>query len=196
MKNIDKYYENTKSDQPTKNVEYFIKNIKYKSGIATELGCGIGNDTIYLIKNNWKVIAIDKENLEERIRNRLKDDEQKRLKFQKQYFETIELQKSNLIIANYSLPFCNKNKFEELWNKIKTNIIKDGYFIGTLFGINDDWNEEKTEMTFLEKEQVLKLFKEFEIIKFKEIEKDGLTRLGKEKHWHIFTIIAKKIKSI
>ena len=47
-------------------------------------------------------------------------------------------------------------------------------------------------MTFLTKEECLNLFNEFEIISFKEIEKDGLTGLGKIKHWHIFDIIAKK----
>lgn len=47
-------------------------------------------------------------------------------------------------------------------------------------------------MTFLSKEQTLQLFKEFDIIHFKEIEKDGITGLGKTKYWHIFDIIAKK----
>ena len=47
-------------------------------------------------------------------------------------------------------------------------------------------------MVFLTKQQVLELFKEFEIISFKEIEKEGTTGLGKVKYWHIFDIIAKK----
>ena len=47
-------------------------------------------------------------------------------------------------------------------------------------------------MVFLTKEQVINLFTDFEIIKFEEIEKDTVTRLGKMKHWHIFEIIAKK----
>ena len=41
--------------------------------------------------------------------------------------------------------------------------------------------------------QVIELFKDFEIIEFKEVEKDGTTGLGKMKHWHIFDVIAKKI---
>ena len=44
-------------------------------------------------------------------------------------------------------------------------------------------------MVFLTKEQVLELF---EIIEFKEIEKDDKTGLGKIKHWHIYNVIAKK----
>lgn len=47
-------------------------------------------------------------------------------------------------------------------------------------------------MTFLTKEQVLRLLESFEIIKFEEVEKDGKTGLGKIKHWHTFEIIAKK----
>ena len=50
-------------------------------------------------------------------------------------------------------------------------------------------------MVFLYKQQVLDLFKEFEIIEFKEIEKDDLTGLGKMKHWHIFDVIARKDNS-
>ena len=104
----------------------------------------------------------------------------------------IELEKNNLIVANYCLPFCNKNNFKELWNKINNSILKDGYFVGNFFGINDEWKSTKEEMTFLTKEQVIELFKDFEIIEFKEVEKDGATGLGKMKHWHIFNVIAKK----
>jgi len=48
-------------------------------------------------------------------------------------------------------------------------------------------------MIFLTKNQVMELFEDFEIIRFKEIEKDDFTGLGKMKHWHIFNIIAKKL---
>lgn len=48
-------------------------------------------------------------------------------------------------------------------------------------------------MVFLTKEQVLELLKsDFEIIKFKEIEKDEKTALERMKHWHIYNVIAKK----
>ena len=47
-------------------------------------------------------------------------------------------------------------------------------------------------MTFLTKDKVIELFKQFNIISFKEFEKDGNTALGEAKHWHIFFIIAKK----
>lgn len=192
MKKIEKYYNNTEAEKPRNNVRYFIGKMKCNSGKAIELGCGAGNDTVYLIKNNWKVLAIDRENVEERIAKRLNDKELEKFTFQQQNFESLELEKNNLIVANYCLPFCNKNKFEELWNKIESSIDDGGYFIGNFFGTNDGWNGIKKEMIFLSREQIMVLFNEFEIILFKETEKDALTGLGRMKHWHIFDVIAKK----
>lgn len=61
--------------------------------------------------------------------------------------------------------------------------------------MNDSWRPIKEEMVFLSKEQVLELFKnKFDIIEFKEIERDEKTGLGKIKHWHIYNVIAKKLQ--
>ncbi len=71
--------------------------------------------------------------------------------------------------------------------------LKNGYFVGNFFGLNDSWTKIKKQMVFLSKEQILNLFKDsFEIIHFNEIEKNEKTGLGKMKHWHIYDIIAKK----
>ena len=191
MKSIEKYYDNTTDAMPNYTVKKFIK-LNVEPGNAVELGCGAGRDTVCLIKNGWNVLAIDRENVESRIAAKLSEEELKQFKFLKQKFEYIELEKNNLVVANFSLPFCNKNNFKELWNKINNSILKDGYFVGNFFGINDEWKSTKEEMTFLTKEQVIELFKDFEIIEFKEVEKDGTTVLGKMKHWHIFNVIAKK----
>ena len=128
MRNIEKYYDNTQSDKPRNNVQYFINEIQNKPGKAIELGCGAGNDTTYLIKNNWNVIAIDREDVEERIAKRLSIEEIRKFTFQKQDFETLRLEENNLIVANYSLPFCEKDKFEKLWNEIKRSILPDRIF--------------------------------------------------------------------
>ena len=42
---------------------------------------------------------------------------------------------NNLVVANFSIPFCNKNNFKELWNKIKNGILKGGYFVGNFLEI-------------------------------------------------------------
>ena len=191
MDNAFKYFDKTKNNMPRKNIRKFI-DMKIKPGICIDLGCGAGNDTIFLIKNGWKVTAIDKENTENIIRNNLDKEEQNYLKFEIQDFKNITLKPCNLLVANLSLSFCDRKFFNGLWNKIVNSISKDGYFVGNFFGINDTW-ANRANMIFFTKEDVLNLFSDFKIIDFKEIEKDGKTALGKTKHWHIFNVMAKKI---
>ena len=122
MKSIEKFYNNTEIELPHMNVKKFIE-MNYDIGNAIELGCGAGRDTVFLIKNRWKVLAIDREDVEDRIRKRLTQSEAERFTFRKQDFENVILQKNNLVVANFSLPFCNKDKFNELWNKVEKSIL-------------------------------------------------------------------------
>ena len=191
MENIYIYYENTKNKKANKNIREFI-SLKTEIGNAIELGCGAGRDTKLLLENKWNVLAIDREEVSNIIKENLNEEELKRFRFQKQELENLKLEKNNLIVANNSLSFCKKEKFEEMWDKIKNSILSNGYFVGNFFGINDEWAKNKKDMSFLSKESFLKLFDDFDIIEFKEIEKEGLTGLGKIKYWHIFNVIAKK----
>ena len=195
MKSIEKYYDVTEADVPRTFVKYFIEKIKCNPTNAIDLGCGAGNDTVYLIKNGWNVLAIDRENVESRITKRLTTNELQHFKFEQQSFEKIKLKKSKLIVANYSLSFCNKERFEDLWNEIKMNLEKDGYFVGNFFGVNDTWNKTRPQMTFFSKNQVCELFKNFDILNFKEVEVDKRTGLGELKHWHIFHVIAENYEN-
>ena len=69
--------------------------------------------------------------------------------------------------------------------------MKDGRFAGNFFGLNDSWAGNK-EMTFHSAEEVRKLFRNFEIEVFDERDEDGSTASGEEKHWHVYSVIAKK----
>lgn len=192
MGDIQKYYENTENALPHPMVKKFI-NMNNNPKYAIDLGCGAGRDTIYLIKNGWKVLSIDKENTREIISSKLDNEELKNFNFECQDFENIELEKNNLLVANFSIPFCNKDYFNEFWDKISNSILKERILCWELFWIKRFLGEDKRAMVFLSKEQVLELFKNaFDIIEFNEVEKDGKTGLGKMKHWHIYNVIAKK----
>lgn len=192
MSEWNEYHKVTNNIPPRKNIVNFINNHKELSGKAIDIGCGAGNDTIYLIKNNWNVLAIDGTDVENSIKEKLNDDEKEKFSFQVQKFEDLKLPKSDLIISNNALPFCNKEQFYTMWEEICNSINTNGHFVGNLFGINDEWNTPKDKRTFLNKEQVIDLFKDFEIISLKEFEKDRTTALGVMKHWHTFEVIAKK----
>ena len=192
MGDIDKYYEKTQNGRPNKNVKYFIENINPEKTDAIDLGCGQGNDTLYLIKKGWKVLGIDREDVEGKIRKRLSEDQQSSFRFEIQDFENIKIEKTDLIIANFSLSFCNNNRFRETWKIIKDSIRTGGYFVGNFLGNRDSWNKTKSEMAFFTKKQAENLFGDFKIFEFNEIEVDKPTALGVQKHWHLFYIIAQK----
>ena len=68
------------------------------------------------------MLAIDREDVESRICEKLDGKELKKFRFSRQRFEYLELENNNLLVANLSLPFCNKNSFKDLWNKINDSI--------------------------------------------------------------------------
>lgn len=123
-KNIDKFYIATENSLANDNVKRFI-SLGVKPQIAIDLGCGAGRDSIFLIKNGWEVISIDNENIEHFITPKLSQQEKIKFKFIQGRFEELEIEKNSLIVANNSLPFCPKLKFNELWTKI-VNSINDG----------------------------------------------------------------------
>ena len=148
---------------------------------------------LFLIKNGWNVLGIDRENVEDRIRTRLNNNEQLLFKFELQDFEELKSFKANLIVANFSLSFCNNKKFKNTWKTIEESLQSGGYFVGNLLGFKDSWMKNKSDMTFFTKEEIEKLFKCFQIINFNEVETDKATALGNQKHWHFFDVIAKKL---
>ena len=166
MQNWIQYYDKTKKEYPRNNVKFLIDSLNLKHTNAIDLGCGQGNDTVYLINNDFKVLGIDKENVEDIIRARLPEKKQE--------------------------SFSKKEYFKSMWENIVEAINLNGYFVGTILGINDSWNKECRDMSFFDKEDVKRLFNKFKIIRFEEIENDKPTALGKEKHWHFYNIIAQK----
>lgn len=124
---MKKYYKNTENALPNIIIRKFIE-MKIKPSNAIDLGCGAGRDTVYLIKNGWNVLSIDREDTKEIILSKLDNEEIKRFRFNKQNFENIELEKNNLLVANFSIPFCNKTCFNEFWNKITNSILKERVF--------------------------------------------------------------------
>ncbi len=175
-------------------IELFKKDQKrYKQLFATDIGCGHGADSIELLKQGWKVLAIDNDNnglsiLKESIDIKL----QRNLTTSKQSFEKIKLQKCNFLNASYCLPFCKPEYFERLWNRIENSVLAKGRFAGNFFGDKDSWANIKT-MTFHKEINVRNLFSKFEIEYFHERDEDGLTATGEEKYWHVFSVVARKM---
>jgi len=76
----------------------------------------------------------------------------------------------NLVMASFTLPFYFKERFPIIWKDIDNKIQKHGYFIGNFFHPSlSSLFSKKARITFHTKQDVVKLFKNYKILDFKEV---------------------------
>lgn len=142
---------------------------------ALDLGAGAGNDTAFLLKNGWTVWANDREVEAIRIIPTRKDIEpyKEKLTLIQSGFADLpwdSFPQFNLIYAGYSLPFLDKDSFYHVWNNIVNALVPNGLLAVHFFGDkHEGFNAfEKRSMSFFIKEEILDLFKGFDIKIFEE----------------------------
>lgn len=171
-----------------------IEKFEKITGVAIDIGCGEGYDSIYLIKNNWNVIAVDLfveviKKSAEKLDANLKDN----LTIKRHEFENLDIPKVDLILANYSISYCKKEKFNLLINKIIESIKLNGRFAGIIYG-EDDYRKDFEYMSFMTKGQFYKVFGEkFEIEIFRESKEKDIIKYN-ERINHTYEFIIRKIK--
>ena len=111
MNKNNKYYKKSNISKPHKILEIFMELNKEHISNAIDIGCGVGRDSIFLIKNGYEVLAIDKEDMEYNIRNNLSVEENRKFRFLRGNFENLKFPTTDLIVSNFALSFCAKKKF-------------------------------------------------------------------------------------
>ncbi|VFQ47115.1 class I SAM-dependent methyltransferase [Desulfoluna butyratoxydans] len=161
--------------------------------IAVDLGCGAGGDCLSLLTAGWSVFAVDKEPEAIRTVEEKAAPHANHLKTRVSLFEEIQsLPTALLVNASLSLPFCRPEAFHTLWKIVASSIQPGGRFAGTLFGDRDEWSAN-TAMTFLSVDQVYGMFSGFKMEHFHERDEMGPTATAGDKHWHSYSVVAKKI---
>lgn len=196
----DDYYHNTLSaTDPYHTLElalqYFEKEDK-TSGLAVDLGTGTGRDSLFLLKKGWHVLSIDAESLAiDIILQRAETEKLDNLEVMISSFSDMLLPDNiDLVNASYSLPFCSPDNFPKCWQKITDHLAIGGRFSGHFFGDQDDWASDPF-LTIHTQEQMLQLFKDNFAIEYLKIDNDiSATADGQQKHWHVFNVVAKKVK--
>lgn len=159
-------------------------------GVAVDLGCGNGRDTIELLRRRWRVLAVDGEQQAiDLLRARAGDDPL--LETRVARYEELVLPATDLVNASWSLPFCSPFVFRDVWRRIAESLRRDGRFAGQLFGDRDGW-APADDLTFLPRDEAEQLFAQFELERFEEVEEDSTTAVGDPKHWHVFHVVARK----
>lgn len=187
----EKYYEITQDAEPHKNLEIFLrKNVK--PGIAVDLGCGSGRDTVCLIKNGWTVVAFDINNNADYILQKLNDEEKNRFTFVKSSIQEAELPKCDLVVANYSLHYLKKEEFKGVIDKIYDSLNTNGHFISEFLSDKDDWAKVNPNDAFLSWKEFKEVMgNKFELNEIRNFEMDGPTIGGEQKHWHITRVVTR-----
>jgi tellurite methyltransferase len=192
------FYEATQERKPYQALVKAITLFADKKGeaaasFAIDLGCGAGSDTLALLDYGWHVLAIDKQpEAISRLLARATSNQQVRLQTQVISFEEVVLPPADLVNASFSLPFCPPHHFDQFWAKIVCSLRPGGCFVGQFFGEHDDWARNPA-MTFHTAAQIEQLLAGFEVEFFKEVDEDGQTAVGHAKHWHVFSIVARRL---
>lgn len=185
--------------------------------LAIDIACGEGRDTRAMLERGWGVIAVDyhaeavtrtiaalstewRERcavrqlaMEEiatdaelaRMIGAKRDDDGER-KRGVEFFDNVDL-----INASFALPFCDPEKFPELWSWIAKTLRPGGRFSGQFFGDRDEWQcvRPKSHVT---RAQLLELLGAYDVEYLDEVEKDGSDAMGGVKHHHVFHVVARK----
>jgi SAM-dependent methyltransferase len=160
-------------------------------GLAIDLGCGNGRDSIELLKRGWRVHAIDKESAAIKLLvDNVKLEHRALLKAEAASIESANWAPANLINASLSLPFCRADAFPEVWHRISTSVLPGGRFAGHLLGNNDTWAGNSEVLTHT-RAQVEDLLNRMDVEAFSESEFEGLTVSGQRKHWHIYQFVSR-----
>jgi tellurite methyltransferase len=165
---------------------------------ALDLGCGAGGDTLSLLQDGFRVLAVDA--LEDALVHTRRRAEAAglaaNLETRRARFEDLELEAAafQLIVASFSLPFCAPEAFDRLWSEIGAALVPGGVFAGQFFGDRDEWvgDPDHPSQVFLSRAELERLLAGYELLDLEEVEERRTTALGGEKDWHFFHVMARK----
>jgi len=159
-------------------------------GLAVDLGCGTGRDTVALLGAGWSVLAIDGEQEAiDRVQAAVGADA--RLATQLAPLEEARWPACDLVNASFALPFVRPDRFAEVWQRIVDSLRPGGRFSGQIFGDHDAW--AGTGIVVRTRVEVERLLEPFAIERLDEVDEEGSTVLGRPKHWHLFHVVARKL---
>ncbi len=192
------YYRNLKGSE--KDFLNDIWMIKYKDIIcninnknAIDLGCGLGQDSIWLMKNGFNVISCD---FSKKALNKFKETcpNAKVMNFDIVDGLPFEPNSVGLVNANLSLHYFNMEKTKEIFDGIYEVLEKGGLFIGRMNSdknayVNDNYIEMEKDFYYDPlKEQHKRLFnqQQFDILtkqwKIVVLNEDVTTRKRRKKY--------------
>ncbi|USH01291.1 class I SAM-dependent methyltransferase [Grimontia kaedaensis] len=190
--NWRKYYEKALSRPHHPRTEFVVKSNGSSSKVAVDCGCGTGSDIAYLNEQGFDVFGFDvNEDSISICRERF--DSIENVYLQQRSFESFNFETAGIVIANSSLFFADPDAFKSTVKKITSSIAIGGVFAGDFLGYKDSWASGfRVPTSPVTKQELLEIFTDFDILRFNERDEIGKTLIGKEKHWHTYSLVVQR----
>ena len=160
-------------------------------GVAVDLGCGAGADSLELLRRGWVVHAVDASADSLDLLKAAADPESSgRLHAHLQAYESFDVPACDLIWAGYSLPFCNPQAWPVFWPRAVQALRPGGRIAGDLFGTRHAFGSDGDVLLFTEAD-ARALLAGLEVEAF-DIEDGHRPSGGQITRWHAFGFAARK----
>ena len=159
-------------------------------GDALDVGAGGGRDTAHLLREGWRVTAVDSSPFAATALKRM--PRQRNLQFILSPTQDFEPGIYDLVNAQFSLPFIPPADFDRAVRRLQASVRPGGVMAATFFGPHDEWNIEGADLTFSTREEVERTWRGWELVELTEVDEDSHTADGTPKHWHVFHVIARR----
>lgn len=161
-------------------------------GVAVDLGSGSGPDSMELLRRGWQVHAVDSsEGGHTLLTQAVPPEVRPRLSTHTARFEDFELPRCDLVWSSWSLPYCRRERWPDLLERIAAALAPGGRFAADLFGPRHAWAGGYGVLTFDEADLRRQLERHFTIEAF-DIEDGHRPSAGELTRWHAFGVVARK----
>lgn len=161
-------------------------------GHAVDLGCGIGRDTLELLRRGWQVTAVDSE---PEALTRLATEASIRglpaPELVGSAFEVAALPRCHLINASFALFFCPPSAFPGFWRRIRQALLPKGRFAGQLLGPEDSW-AKRPGVTVHDTPALAALLAGHAVEWLEHERSDTVTPRGEAKRWDLWHLVLRR----
>lgn len=201
--NYKNYYNHCLSQSCSTALTRALKLLQFeKTDRAVDLGSGVGNDAIELLKRGFHVTLVEQNEIAQDFflknlhRNKINFLRAFTSYFQKPFTEIVEKnffehQVFNLINASYSLPFLKVTHLTELLKYMTTKLVKGGVFVAQFFTENHIFVHKK-KLDPYNVSQIIKLFGDYSSVSVKSVSEEKVLYNLESITWTSYEVIAIK----